>query len=67
MYWLGHYENLFSTEGFLRVRGPSIELVCCVWEQNAIVFCFGLLDDLEELGSDLRCGRNTSVGRASEN
>ena len=66
MEWFGHYDDLLTAEGFLYVRCPSIELVCCVWEQDAIIFGFGLLDDLEELDSDLRCGRDTSVRGTSE-
>ena len=53
MKWLSHDENLFPTEGFLKVRGPSIELVFGVWKEYAIIFCFGLLDDLEELSCNL--------------
>ena len=64
--WLSHNDNLLTAEGFLIVWGPSIELVCGVWQQDAAIFSFGLLDDLEELCSDLRCGRDTPIGRASE-
>ena len=52
MEWLSHYDYLLTAEGFLIVWGPSIELVCGVWKQNAVIFGFGLLYDLEELGSD---------------
>ena len=64
--WLSHYDNFFTTEGFLHVWCPSIELVFGVWEQDGIIFGFGLLNDLEELWSDLWCGRNTFIGWASE-
>ena len=47
--WLSHDENLLTTEGFLIVWGPSIELVFGVWEQDTIVFGLSLLYDLEEL------------------
>ena len=49
MKWFGHDENFLTTEGFLEVWSPSIELVCGVWKKNAIVLGFGLLNDLEEL------------------
>ena len=48
------------------VRRPSIEDVCFVWEKDAFVFGFGLLNDLEELRSNLRRGWDTSIGRATE-
>ena len=48
-----HNQNFLTFGGCLLIRSPSIELVCGVWEQNAIIFCFNLLDDLEELSSDL--------------
>ena len=66
MQWLSHDENLLTTVGFLNVWGPSIELVRGVWKQDAAIFGLGLLDDLEKLGSDLRCGRDTPIGSASE-
>ena len=66
MEWLSHDENFLTTVGFLEVWSPSIEFVFGVWEQNTFVFCFGLLNDLEELRGDLRCGRDASVGRASK-
>ena len=66
MQWLSHDENFLTTEGFLNIWGPSIELVRGVWQQDAAIFGFGLLDDLEELSSNLRCGRDTPIGRASE-
>ena len=61
-----HDQDLLATEGFLNVRCPSIEDVCSVWEEDAFVFGFGLLNDLEELRSNLRRGWDTSIGRASE-
>ena len=64
---LGHYEYLFTTKGFLFVRGPSIELVCGVWEQNAFIFGLSLLYDLEKLRSNFWCGRDTFIGWASKN
>ena len=49
MEWFGHDENFLTTEGFLHVWGPSIELVFGVWEQDTIVFGLSLLYDLKEL------------------
>ena len=49
----GHNQNFLTTKSFLLIWSPSIELVRGVWEQNATIFCFDLLYDLEELGSDL--------------
>ena len=63
---LGHDNDLLAAKGFLNVWCPSVEFVSSVWEQDGIIFGFGLLDDLKELGSDLRCGRDTSIGGASE-
>ena len=61
MQGLSHDQDLLTTEGFLEVWSPSIEHVCSVWEQNAFVFCFGLLNDLEKLSGYLRRGRDTSI------
>ena len=66
MQGLSHDQDLLTTEGFLEVWSPSIEHVCSVWEQDAFVFSFGLLNDLEELRSNLRRGWDTSIGWASE-
>ena len=63
---LSHDKYLLSTEGFLKVRGPSIELIFGIWEQNTVVFGFSLLDDLEKLRSYLGCGRDTSIRRTPE-
>ena len=63
---LDHDEELLTTGVFLEVRSPSLENICGVWQQYAIVFGFGLLDDLEELGRDLGIGRHTFVGRAAK-
>ena len=48
------------------IGGPGLEDICGVWEQDALVVGFGLLDDLEELSRDLRCGGDTPVGGASK-
>ena len=66
MEWLSHNENFLTTESFLEVWSPSIELAFGVWEQNAFVFCFSLLNYLEELRGDLRRGRDASIGRTSK-
>ena len=29
--WLNHDEDLLTTEGFLNVRGPGVEVICCIW------------------------------------
>ena len=66
MQGLHHNNNFLTTVGFLKVRCPSIELVCGVWEQDGIIFGFGLLNELEELRSNLRYGWDTSIGGTSE-
>ena len=66
MQGLSHDKDLLATEGFLCVRGPSIELVCGVWKQNTVIFCFGLLNYLKELRGNLRCGRDTFIGWTSK-
>ena len=66
MEWLSHNENFLTTECFLVIGGPSLEDILGVWEQDGIVFGFGLFNDLEELSSNLRCGRDASIGGAPE-
>ena len=54
-----HYGNFLATVvGFLVIGIPRAEDVFDVWEQNAFIFGSSLLDDLEELGGNLRCGRD---------
>ena len=66
MEWFDHYGNFLATVDFLIIGIPRAEDVFDVWEQNAFIFGFGLLDDLEELGGDLRCGRDALILRTSE-
>ena len=63
---LGHDHGLFTVVSLLEIGIPSLKDVSCIWEQDTIVFCFSSFKDLEELRSNLRCGRNTLVWRASE-
>ena len=63
---LDHDEDFLAIFGFLEVWSPRIEVICGVWQQNAIVFGFGLFDDFEELSRDLGCGRHSFVGRTSK-
>ena len=64
MQGLSHDQDLLAAEGFLEVWSPGIEHVCSVWEQDAFIFGFRLLNDLEELRGNLRRGWDTSIGRA---
>ena len=61
-----HDGNFLATVDFLIIGIPRIEDVSGVWEHNAFVFGFGLLNDLEKLFSDLRCGRDALILGASE-
>ena len=61
-----HDVDFLATVDFLIIRIPGTEDVSDVWEHNAFVFGFGQLNDLEELGSDLRCGRDALILGASE-
>ena len=62
MQGLYHDGDFLATVVFFLIIGiPRTKDVFDVWEQNAIIFGFGLLDDLEELGSDLRCGRDALI------
>ena len=53
---LDHDVYFLAFVGCLRIGVPSVKDISSVREQDTIVFGFGLLNDLEELGGDLRCG-----------
>ena len=63
---LSHFKHLFTAVGFLIIRIPSLKDAVGIWEQDAAVFGFGLLYNIEELGGYLRSGRHVLLGWAPE-
>ena len=63
---LSHDDDLLTTELFLMIWIPNTEDVSNVREQNTIIFGFSLLENLEELDSNLRFGWDASVGGTSK-
>ena len=63
---LCHDEYLFAAQCILRVGPPRVEGVSSIRKEDTAILGLGLLEDLEELGGDLRLSRDALVLRASK-